>query len=478
MSYFIPVLVGIAFVYFDSTLHKLASPTWLKGLGMWAPASLPYVVHLDTSWLLNIKWLAILLGYVSMVFEFLFLFLFPFRKYRIILTIIGAGLHLGILVQFPIPFFALGFGSLYLLMVPVGFWKRINFNKHSVKKLTLYYDAECPLCARTKIIIEHFDISNRIQFLSVQQHARQNPALNSVSDDELLDNIYSVDTKGNIYQGIDTYVQVLNAITYLKPLSWFTRIPGIYHLGKIVYAFVASNRTTERCTEDNCGYDPPSPPADDRDFKILKGISLHNIKMYGVAIGLCFLITLQCIVSYNSPAVWYARKYSGLNNTTVGAILGRVSDKTTDFSRTFFGILNHNVFLDFHMAHYNRIVAVTYIDKQGVEHFLPITRPSGQPDFYQYGPFWAHWAFQVVTPTPIQPMVEKGVMDYTAFWAGKNNVDLNHFIFRVKVKRIEDINGWQPNFLKRQIAKRWQDAGYIEWKGYKFTSHIKPINSF
>lgn len=82
-----------------------------------------------------------------------------------------------------------------------------------------------------------------------------------------------------MYKGLDTYIQVFNAITYLRPISWILRIPGVYHLGKVVYQFVAKNRNTERCTEENCGYTPPSLPPDEDQFKILQNYTLKDLKI-------------------------------------------------------------------------------------------------------------------------------------------------------------------------------------------------------
>lgn len=112
------VLVGIGLVYFDSIFYKLASPMWTSGLGVWLPASLPQVTWLDLSPVLDQKWLVLGLGYLTLVFESLFLALVWFDRLRPALLAIGLGLHLGIGLAFPIPWFALGVVALYVLLVP------------------------------------------------------------------------------------------------------------------------------------------------------------------------------------------------------------------------------------------------------------------------------------------------------------------------------------------------------------------------
>src|SRR5690606_40702502 len=76
LAYYLPLLMGIGFVYFDSLFFKYTSHLWLNGLGMWLPASMPQAVLFDISFLLNIKFLVIALGYITLIFETIFLFTF------------------------------------------------------------------------------------------------------------------------------------------------------------------------------------------------------------------------------------------------------------------------------------------------------------------------------------------------------------------------------------------------------------------
>lgn len=122
LYYLIPIFFGLAVVYFDSVFFKLSSPMWRSGLGMWLPASLPVNVNIDLSFILNNELLIKTLGYTTFVFETIFILTFWMKRLRIPLLVVGAGLHLGIFVAFPIPLFALGAVSLYVLMVPLKFW--------------------------------------------------------------------------------------------------------------------------------------------------------------------------------------------------------------------------------------------------------------------------------------------------------------------------------------------------------------------
>lgn len=226
LAYFVPILLGMAFVYFDSIFFKFSSKYWMTGLGLWYPSSLPQTAFIPLNWLLNQKYLVLAMGFLTVAFETIFLFTFFRKKWRVPLLIIGLGLHIGILICYPIPWFALGMCTLYLLMVPVSWWKKLfGTEKISQPKLTFYYDGECPLCNRTKITIQHFDSCKKIDFKTVQYYAEQESLLKEISYDELLDDIHSV-RNGKVYKGLDTYIQVLSVMGYTKPFSWILRIPA------------------------------------------------------------------------------------------------------------------------------------------------------------------------------------------------------------------------------------------------------------
>ncbi len=117
------ILVGIAIVYLDSIFYKLASPMWLSGLGLWRPASLPHNTFWNIGWLLDLKFLMIALGYLTLAFEATFIAAMWFDRLRPILFLIGFGLHRGIVITFPIPLFGLAVAALYALLVPDEWWQ-------------------------------------------------------------------------------------------------------------------------------------------------------------------------------------------------------------------------------------------------------------------------------------------------------------------------------------------------------------------
>lgn len=473
IHYFTIPYVAVGMIYFDSIFQKLATDMWLNGLGVWLPSSLPMFTQFNFTVLLNMEFVVKLLSWLTIILETLYIFVFFRKNFRIPVLILGVGLHLGILLQFPIPWFGLTMLSFYIPLIPLKFWEKIfNFSKDK-PSLYFYYDVDCPLCNRTKNIIMHLDWFNKIKFKTAQFDASENPALEKFSQDQLLDNIYSTDKNGNVFVGVDTYRQVLKRIFYLYPFYILLSLPGFYHLAKKIYAFVAENRETERCSEETCGFNPPEIYSDDQ-IKLLKNFTLSDFKRNFLFYFLLSITTFQVVILYQSEMAIIVKKKYGFNNTIADELLKNI----TLVTKTTLGLTAHNVFIDrIHFSGYNHEVAITYIDKNNKEIWLPIINEIGHPGAYNTGPNWAFWSFRACSAYIQQYQLETGIMKFTAFWASKNNIDLKNAKFNIKVKRLEMPSQWQYDFLNKQIAKPWVDGGFIEWKDKTFHSNVKDIES-
>lgn len=449
LYYYILLMVGIGFVYFDSIFFKLSSLGWMNGLGMWLPASLPQITILEDQWLLNQKYLIIGLGYLTIAFELFFPFLFWIKKLRIPFLIIGLGLHLGILVEFPIPYFALGVISLYLLLLPLKFWESIiKIITFSFSKVTFFYDQECPLCQRTVIILKHFDWLGAIDFKSVQTHGVFENKLKDIDDNDLLDNIYSIDNKGNVRSGIDTYIKIFKYIPLLFFVGYFLKIPGIYLIAKRCYSYVALNRNTDRCTYDACEVPTNIRYVENDDVKILKNYSVKKLKISGLTFLVFFLFSLQLNTSYNTVSKLYDIPY----------LLGGTGRNILTKAKFYLGITKHGVFIDYHFKKYNRVYALKYKNE-----FLPIINEKGMPDKYLQGGRWVNHNWRVNGPKVnidndiSLKRLENGLGRFVNFWAVKNKKINPNFL--IVEKRVKVPYQWEKDLLKNNINSPWIEVG-------------------
>lgn len=137
--YFIIPLITIGVVYLDSVFVKITASSWQQGLGFWKPASLAMFANNDLTFVLNHEYIMYFLGYIILIFEAIFIFLFFRKKWRFSLMLFGILFHIGIIIAFPIPWFGLTLISIYLLLMPIFIWKRLYlFFKLNILKSLVY----------------------------------------------------------------------------------------------------------------------------------------------------------------------------------------------------------------------------------------------------------------------------------------------------------------------------------------------------
>ncbi len=476
MAYLLPVFFAIGLVYFESTFYKLADPYWLDGLGSWGPASLSIATISRPSWIVNSEFLEKALGYLTLSFEALFLFLMWSKRLRWMCFIIGFGLHVGILLEFPIPFFAYVMMSIYLLVLPVGIYKWLDNIKLKKPLLFFYYDSENLICVRTKIALEHLDILSSVAFLSIQDHDKNKNKLKDSKSKTVHDDIYTVSEKGKVARGIDAYIRVFNAIFYLKPLSWILRLPIIYTILSYVYDRVTGRRSAEKNIEDTSGYVTPVPRKVN-DIKLSRNLTIGKLKLKLVVLFLYVTIILQAIISFNSDLVTKLRLSAQMIGTNLDEQLFYVSNDVCLYGTLFMGLTRNHLFTSNYLTGYQQIVRISYCFPDGHETDLPLIDTDGMPGAYNRNFNWGKWSFIVCNPNVNVGVRDKGIRSYTAFWANKNDIALDNDKFKIYTKKLVLPTHWEKDFLKNQINNHnWVEAGSVTWKNKQCT--ITRLSNF
>ena len=480
LAYYLPVIVCLGLLYFDSAIHKLFAEQWRNGLGPWLPATQPYYVSaLDWSWLLNQELLQKVIGYTILVFQFSFLFLFWHKWLRPIYLFIGCGLHFGIIVTLNIYPFGMAMLMFYTLMVPFSWWRAIGKAcKAKQPTLTVFYDQLCPLCNRTVHVIGFFDIFRCIAFKPVQQHAAHYPALSGFNLDTLLTDIYALDTHNRVYSGLDTYIQISKAMRYTYPIGLLFNLPGIYQLAARQYRRIADTRNRIQCT-DACV--APSKAIEENTLyqRFFEQYATQKPKTFSRK--LAKLLTALLVLQLNS-SIHYGLLYRlgvDLRQNSLISALTDGSNALISISQTFFGIAPHALYLHDHFAGYDRILAITYIDINGEEQWLPFVNEQGRLLAPNWGRVHSMWANIAVTPTIDNVRVKKFIMKVTAFWGIKQGLDLNNTEFRIKLKKIESPTHWVYDQLHRNFESPWVTIGSVRWSNnvisYDLPSNINAL---
>jgi len=456
-AYLLPVIISLVPLYFDSAIHKLFSEHWRNGLGAWLPSSHPYYISpLDLSWLLDIEWFQCGIGYTVIGFQFLFPFLFWRRRWRPVFLTLGVLFHAGITLSFNIYPFGLGMLIHYALLVPFSWWRRLGaWLRLNEPRLKVYYDGLCPLCLRTVIVVEHFDIRGGVAFLDLQSHAGKESALADLDERVLLQDLYAVDLRGRRFQGVDAYLQILGALGYTRPLAWLMSLPGIYHLARRTYRHIADSR--QRC-DASCLPPPPSTTGPVQDaWHTFLGPTRRQ------AFRLAKVLVVLGVLQVNSTVHYGLLHRLNLDESALGPIAA-MSNMLLSFSHGLLGITPHALYLADHFKGYETLFAITWQDSQGHEHWLPFFDHQGRITTPNWGRVHSMWANVAVTPHLDKYRLRKFSAKVTAYYGRQLGLDLNDARFRLKAKHIRMPADWEPGLRHWNLSQPWHDAGELLWR--------------
>ncbi len=362
------------------------------------------------------------LAYFSLIYGVVFIFLFWCKSLRAVLLVLGLGLHFFYFWVSPMPLFFALLMAIHILLIPSSWYSKIGrFLKASSPHLWIYYDEECPLCVRTKIIVKHFDIFHRLEFRGVQTF-REDAAIQAIPLADLLENIYSVNQAGKVQKGIDSYIQILLSLGYTKPKAWLLKIPGIYHLAKAFYNFIAKNRNVERCSEKTCGYLLPSISSNRDKVKLLKNLTVKKFKIMLVGTTMIALLGLEL------------------------ALLVIDKGGLSEAAKITLGYANEIPFQD-NFATNTRLVRVYYFDENQQKIYLPITQKNGSPASYIYGLRWHKWLKESKEPKKLKRLV----FNYIVLEQNKKQLNPKSTTFVLETKA-------------NSKAVAWSSWDSLEWK--------------
>jgi len=459
LAYTLPIAICLGFLYFDSAIHKMFAEHWRNGLGTWLPATQPYYVSaIDMSYLLNNTLLQNILGYTILIFQFTFIFFFTQRRLRIIYLLVGLGLHLGITLSFNIYPFGLGMLSFYTLLVPFKWWRCIGrLVTAKQPSLTVFYDQLCPLCNRTVLILNHFDLFSCIDFKSAQEHAAHYPALASINNETLLTDLYALDRTNRIYSGVDTYARIFIKMRYLFPIGIILNLPGIHQFALKKYRSIADTRNRIPCSSA-CPI-PQVLPDTTLYHQFFESVAAQKPQAFSRKLS---KILLALLVLQLNSSVHYGLIYR-LNADSPQNPISQASNAVLMISQTFLGITPHALYLHDHFAGYDHILAITYTDQDGAERWLPFVNEQGRLLAPNWGRVHSMWANIAVTPNIDNKRLHKFIMKVTAFWGQKIGLNLDNVVFNIKLKKISAPSYWVEDQLHKNFTSPWTTIGTAKW---------------
>ena len=133
-------------------------------------------------------------------------------------------------------------------------------------RYTIFYDARCRLCARSRRALERLRPRAALVFVDVQDPVAMRP-YPMVDRAAGLRQMFVLDPSGRLAGGYDGFLAIVPAVPALRPLAGVLRRKWVRAVGWTVYRWVARNRYRlggVSCEGGAChvglSAPPPAPP--------------------------------------------------------------------------------------------------------------------------------------------------------------------------------------------------------------------------
>lgn len=108
-------------------------------------------------------------------------------------------------------------------------------------RLKVYFDGRCGLCAREIKHYQKIAPAGHFQWLDIVEAQAELRQL-GLNEAQALKQLYSIDTAGTLYSGVDTFIQIWSRLPRWQWLAKFMSLPGIYSIAKLAYQGFANWR--------------------------------------------------------------------------------------------------------------------------------------------------------------------------------------------------------------------------------------------
>ncbi len=428
--YLAAVFISLGLMYWASSLTKLYSPMWNKGLGLWIPAVMPYNKWHGIDFYLNLKRPMIAANYITIVWEFLFIFALFSLKWRNYFMAIGVFFHLVIASIFPFPLLCFGPIPFYLLFVSDGFWQHF-------KSTPLHITIQ----AQNK---RHVIFSRLLNGLLAHVEVIETTNNNIVVNNKPFSNNWEA-AQFALNQSSLTG-KFLAFLLKLEPARLLTTL--------VVDQFMQVQATHQH---------PVS-------------LFSQGVKKQALFI---FCITLFCVQAFYSTYHLVSRINGGVTVEGLKKYY-HIRKDITDFSlkpsnlfRTLFGLNARGVFLDHSNMGTKTVFAITYTNKDGRKTWLPYFNEKGYCLPMNMNLAWSKYSFNSVCsgtiPNPME--LEKTLW----FWANRHHIRLDSLDLQVVKRTYQFPEHFEYDYHKKLITQPWKPEGIVKWRKGKFI--YQPLDS-
>ena len=439
LNYYSFVFVTLMLVYFPSIFSKIATDYWQSGLVLWKFLSIPVeFARYDFSVFLNHKYFMQFLAYTSLLFEAVFIFICLHKRWRVWAFLLGVILHLGILICFPFTLFALGYLSLYVLLIPFSFWNNVKKSFKNSQSATLFIFKGYIHASLLSRLIKSIDVFHTFQIILLDSSSKN---LMELEDST---NFYVQGRSGVISESLKVIRYVCVRLPFYTLIGILMYIPylgnGIYNFARLCVVGCINVNSFEG--SQNSGQ--------------IKDVKIKIISSFFIVV-----VLLQCHQMLDAKFF-----------KNIGMPQGITQIK--DFARSVIGLSEHSVFAyDYELNNAQLYsIGITYLDSEK-EIWLPLSQKNGNLGAYKKDPVRKKSFYSSKTTKLDSVRINRYVRTFTAFWSGKNKVDLDNAHFNVYIKKLKIPTEWEKDLYQKNRNKPWISLGHIIWQDTLYTSKLK-----
>lgn len=428
-NYLAALFVSLGLMYWASSLTKIYSPMWNKGLGLWIPAVMPHNKWHGITFYLDWQWALMAANYITVIWEFGLIFALFFKKIRPNAAWIGVIFHLVIGSIFSFPLLCFGPIPFYLLFVNDSFWQKfkpspveIIINPNNPKQNAL---ARLTLGLNINTVVQH--------------HSQGYVIINQTEYDN---------------NWLAARV-MLNSSLHGKVIALFLRFELVRLLIDFLLEEVIRLQNPEQASQ---------PIISD---KIRYG-------MLGI-----FCVGLLSVQTFYSSYHFYSRIKGGVTTVELKkfyAVRKDISDyslKPSNLFRTLFGLNARGVFLDHSLSGEKTVFAVVQKQANGDTLWLPFFNQTGYCMDMNMNLAWSKYSFNSVCSGTIPN--PKELEKVLWFWATKNNIKTDSLDFAILKRTYHFPSTFQKDYHQLLINLPWIPEGNVTWRKGKYT--YTPLDS-
>ncbi|WP_337175296.1 DCC1-like thiol-disulfide oxidoreductase family protein [Paludisphaera sp.] len=254
------IQLHLAFIYGMAGLAKLQGPSWWTGMALWGTMTAGEFAAFNFTWLAAWPMILNALTHGSLALEIAYPVLVWSRATRPLMIAGAVLLHLGIAVVSPgLTEFGLAMIAANLAFASGGWLRTLAAGREDEQPaIRVLFDGACPKCRASMAAATAADPDRVVEpiDLTAVDVTTIHPSL---THENCMKAMHVVSRSGGVTAGYDAVMRLGARLPLFRPLAIVGMLPGVAHVGRIVYDRIASSRLRDAaCTDDVCGLHPPA----------------------------------------------------------------------------------------------------------------------------------------------------------------------------------------------------------------------------